>query len=96
MSVLVQLRDLMMGNRELMDQNQTVDCYSCQRSAANLIKENDYRDYMCGKLIMEVELERQLTNVIHNERRGIQNCDQQHFDDAEQQRRQLSDFAGTN
>ncbi|BCU94021.1 MAG: hypothetical protein CM15mV3_3070 [Caudoviricetes sp.] len=51
---------------------------------------------MCGKLIMvQVELERQLTNLIHNERRGIQNCDQQHFDDAEQQRRQLSDFAGT-
>lgn len=51
---------------------------------------------MCGKLIMvQVELERQLTNVIHNERRGIQNCDQQYFDDAEQQRRQFSDFAGT-
>ena len=65
-------------------------------NVANLIKENDYRDYMCGKLIMvQVELERQLTNVIHNERRGIQNCDQQHFDDAEQQRHQLSDFAGT-
>ena len=65
-------------------------------NVANLIKENDYRDYMCGKLIMvQVELERQLTNLIHNERRGIQNCDQQHFDDVEQQRRQLSDFAGT-
>ena len=65
-------------------------------NVANLIKENDYRDYMCSKLIMvQVELERQLTNVIHNERRGIQNCDQQHFDDAEQQRRQFSDFAGT-
>ena len=65
-------------------------------NVANLIKENDYRDYMCGKLIMvQVELERQLTNVIHNERRGIQNCDQQHFDDAEQQRPQFSDFAGT-
>jgi len=65
-------------------------------NVANLIRENDYRSYMCGKLIMvQVELERQLTNVIHNERRGIQNCDQQYFDDAEQQRPQLSDFAGT-
>ena len=62
-------------------------------NVANLIKENDYRDYMCGKLIMvQVELERQLTNVIHNERRGIQNCDQQHFDDAEQQRSELSNL----
>ena len=62
-------------------------------NVANLIKENDYRDYMCGKLIMvQVELERQLTNVIHNERRGIQNCDQQHFDDAEQQRSKLSNL----
>ncbi len=62
-------------------------------NVANLIQENDYRDYMCGKLIMvQVELERQLTNLIHNERRGIQNCDQQYFDDAEQQRSELSDL----
>ncbi len=62
-------------------------------NVANLIQENDYRDYMCGKLIMvQVELERQLTNLIHNERRGIQNCDQQYFDDAEQQRSKLSDL----
>ena len=65
-------------------------------NVANLIKENDYRDYMCGKLIMvQVELERQLTNVIHNERRGIQDSDQQYFDAAKQQRSQLSDSAGT-
>ena len=65
-------------------------------SVTTLIQDNDYHQYMYGKLIMvQVELERQLTNVIHNERRGIQNCDQQYFDDAEQQRRQLSDFAGT-
>ena len=62
-------------------------------NVANLIQENDYRDYMCGKLIMvQVELERQLTNLIHNERRGIQNCDQQYVDDAEQQRSKLSDL----
>ena len=65
-------------------------------TVTKLIDDIDYNGYMGSKLIMvQVELERQLTNVIHNERRGIQNCDQQYFDDAEQQRPQLSDFAGT-
>ena len=50
---------------------------------------------MYGKLIMvQVELDRQLTNLIHNERRGIQDSDQQYFDAAKQQRSQLSDSAG--
>ena len=65
-------------------------------SVTKLIDDIDYNGYMGSKLIMvQVELERQLTNLIHNERRRIQDSDQQHVDDAKQQRSQFSDFAGT-
>lgn len=65
-------------------------------TVTKLIDDIDYDSYMGSKLIMvQVELERHLTNLIHNERRAIQRSDQQYVDDAEQQRSQFSDFAGT-
>ncbi len=65
-------------------------------TVTKLIDDIDYHGYMGSKLIMvQVELERQLTNLIHNERRAIQGSDQQYFDASEQQRSQLSDSAGT-
>ena len=65
-------------------------------TVTKLIDDIDYNGYMGSKLIMvQVELERQLTNLIHNERRAIQGSDQQYFDASGQQRSQLSDSAGT-
>ena len=65
-------------------------------TVTKLIDDIDYNGYMGSKLIMvQVELERQLTNLIHNERRAIQGSDQKYFDASEQQRSQLSDSAGT-
>jgi RNA binding exosome subunit len=65
-------------------------------SVTKLIDDIDYNGYMGSKLIMvQVELERQLTNLIHNERRAIQGSNQQYLDASEQQRSQFSDFAGT-
>lgn len=65
-------------------------------NVTKLIDDIDYNGYMGSKLIMvQVELERQLTNLIHNERRAIQRSNQQYPDASEQQRSQFSDFAGT-
>ena len=65
-------------------------------TVTKLIDDIDYDSYMGSKLIMvQVELERHLTNLIHNERRAIQRSDQQHFDASEQQRSQFSDSAST-
>jgi len=65
-------------------------------NVSKLIKDNDYHNYMCGKLIMvETELERQLSKLITHDRRAIQGSNQQYFDASEQQRSQLSDSAGT-
>ena len=65
-------------------------------NVTKLIDDIDYNGYMGSKLIMvQVELERQLTNLIHNERRAIQRSNQQYSDASEQQRSQFSDFAGT-
>ena len=62
----------------------------------NLMQDNQYKEFLYGKLIsVEVELQRQLTNLTYHERRRIQTSDQQHSDDAKQQRSQLSNFAGT-
>ena len=62
-----------------------------------LIQDNQYKDFLYGKLIgIEVELQRQLTNITYHERRRFQNGSQQHVDDAEQQRSQLSDLTSTN
>ena len=39
----------------------------------NLIQDNQYKDYLYGKLItIEVELQRQLTNITYHERRRVQ------------------------
>lgn len=39
----------------------------------NLIQDNQYKQFLCGKLIsVEVELQRQLNNITHHERRRIQ------------------------
>ena len=49
----------------------------------NLIQDNQYKQFLYGKLIsVEVELQRQLTNLTHHERRGFQISYQQCVDDA--------------
>jgi len=66
-------------------------------NVTNLIQDNQYKQFLYGKLIsIEIELQRQLTNLTHHERRRFQNSSQQHVDDAEQQRSQLSDLTSTN
>ena len=62
-----------------------------------LLQDNQYKDFLYDKLIsIDVELQRQLTNLTYHERRRFQNSDQQHVDDAEQQRSQLPDLTSTN
>ena len=52
----------------------------------DLIQDNKYRDFMYGKLVsIEVELQRQLTNITYHERRRIQKSNAERSDDAEQQ-----------
>ena len=63
----------------------------------SLLQDNKYKNYLYSNLItIEVELQRQLTNLTYHERRRFQNSDQQHVDDAKQQRSQLSDLTSTN
>ena len=51
----------------------------------NLIQDNQYKQFLYGKLIsVEVELQRQLTNITYHERRRIQGSDDEHLADAEQ------------
>ena len=60
----------------------------------NLIQDNQYKEFLYGKLIsVEVELQRQLTNITYHERRRIQKSNAECSDDAEQQRHQLSNSA---
>jgi len=62
-----------------------------------LIQDNQYKDYMYQNLVkVEVELQRQLTNITYHERRRFQDSGAKHADDAEQQRSQLPDLTGTN
>ena len=52
----------------------------------NLIQDNQYKEFLYGKLIsVEVELQRQLTNITYHERRRIQKSNAERSDDAEQQ-----------
>ena len=63
----------------------------------SLLQDNQYKDFLYAKLIsIEVELQRQLTNLTYHERRRFQNSSQQHVDATEQQRSQLSDLTSTN
>lgn len=60
----------------------------------NLIQDNQYKEFLYGKLIsVEVELQRQLTNITYHERRRFQGSSAKHVDDAEQQRSQLQNSA---
>ena len=44
----------------------------------NLIQDNQYKQFLYGKLIsVEVELQRQLTNLTHHERRRIQSSSEE-------------------
>jgi len=62
-----------------------------------LIQDNQYKDFLYGKLIgIEVELQRQLTNLTYHERRRFQGSNDKCSENAEQQRRQLSDPTSTN
>ena len=63
----------------------------------NLMQDNKYKDFMYSRLVsVEVELQRQLTNITYHERRRIQKSNAERSDDAEQQRSQLSDLTSTN
>ena len=63
----------------------------------SLLQDNKYKNFLYSNLItIEVELQRQLTNLTYHERRRFQGSDQQHVDDAKQQRSQLSDLTSTN
>ena len=49
----------------------------------NLIQDNQYKEFLYGKLIsVEVELQRQLTNLTYHERRRIQDSSSEHADAA--------------
>ena len=62
----------------------------------SLLQDNQYKDFLYAKLIsIDVELQRQLTNLTHHERRRIQESNGKCSDDAEQQRSQLSDPPST-
>ena len=62
----------------------------------SLLQDNQYKDFLYDKLIsIDVELQRQLTNLTYHERRRIQESNAKRSDDAEQQRYQLSDSAAS-
>ena len=62
----------------------------------SLLQDNQYKDFLYAKLIsIDVELQRQLTNLTYHERRRIQGSNEEPPDGSEQQRLQLSDFTGT-
>ena len=66
-------------------------------NVTQLIQDNQYKDFLYGKLIgIEVELQRQLTNLTYHERRRLQGSSSEYADDAEQQRSQLSNLTSTN
>jgi hypothetical protein len=63
----------------------------------NLVQDNQYKEFLYGKLIsVEIELQRQLTNLTYHERRRIQESNAKCSDDAEQQRHELSNSAASN
>jgi len=65
-------------------------------SIVNLIQDNQYKQFLYCKLIsVEVELQRQLTNLTYHERRRFQTSSTELCDDAEQQRSQLPDSAAS-
>jgi len=62
----------------------------------SLIQDNQYKDFMYCKLVsVEVELQRQLTNLTYHERRRFQSSSSEYADATEQQRLQLSDPSST-
>ena len=63
----------------------------------SLLQDNKYKNYLYSNLItIEVELQRQLTNLTYHERRRLQGSSSEYADDAEQQRSQLSNLTSTN
>ena len=58
--------------------------------------DNKWKKYLHQHLVVvEYELQRQLSLINENERRGLQISDSKYADDAEQQRSKLSDSTGT-
>ena len=58
--------------------------------------DNKWKKYLHQHLVVvEYELQRQLSLINENERRGLQISDSKYPDDAEQQRSKLSDSTGT-
>ena len=61
-----------------------------------LIKDNQFEKYLQDHLIVvEYELQRQLSLINADDRRRIQIGNPEYSDDAEQQRPELPDFTGT-
>jgi len=62
----------------------------------SLLQDNKYKNYLYSNLItIEVELQRQLTNLTYHERRRFQSSSSEYTDATEQQRLQLSDPSST-
>ena len=62
----------------------------------SLIKDNQFEKYLQDHLIVvEYELQRQLSLINADERRRIQIGNPEYSDDAKQQRPELPDFTGT-
>jgi len=62
----------------------------------SLLQDNKYKNYLYSNLItIEVELQRQLTNLTYHERRRFQSSSSEYADATEQQRLQLSDPSST-
>ena len=62
----------------------------------SLLQDNKYKNYLYSNLItIEVELQRQLTNLTYHERRRIQGSNEEPSNGSEQQRLQLSTSTGT-
>jgi hypothetical protein len=63
----------------------------------SLLQDNKYKNYLYSNLItIEVELQRQLTNLTYHERRQFQESNGKYVDDPKQQRSQLSNSPSTN
>ena len=62
----------------------------------SLLQDNQYKDFLYAKLIsIEVELQRQLTNLTYHERRRFQSSNEKSPVSSAEQRSELSDFTGT-
>tara|TARA_B100001121_G_scaffold283946_1_gene278434 strand:- start:265 stop:513 length:249 start_codon:yes stop_codon:yes gene_type:complete len=65
-------------------------------AVSELMIDNNRKDFLSHHInSIELELDRQLYNIISDERTAIQRRNQQHLNDAKQQRPELPDFTST-